>query len=264
MKEGFSSQSYAWEMKVSKMSKKRPIVVIVAMESELKILKNMTKAVKQIEEPICKNYEMDLNGYPVVLCCSGVGCIQAAAAVTNCIIKYNPIAIINCGLAGALREDLHLYDIVVGTEIINIHSIKTSERKEENSVDWELVTFCEGEEDRLKIEKPDESLVRCIQSIEKDYDKGKIVYDRIGSGDVWTAGTERIKTLRDTYHIACEEMEGIAIYQIANRYHIPVVGIRVISDNAVTGEEYNKETGKDLQEFVIKLLEEYAKKDERI
>lgn len=241
------------------MNTKRPIVIIAAMESELEVLKNRLKIVKEIKEPICKFYEAELNGYPIVLCCSKVGCIQASAAITNCIMKYNPVAIINCGLAGALREDLHHYDIVVGTELINIHSIKTKSREKEDVVDWELVTFCEGEEDRLKIEKADESLIKCIKNIEKEYTKGKIVYDRIGSGDVWTAGMERINVLKDMYHIACEEMEGIAIYQIAIQYHIPVADIRVISDNVLTGEEYNKKTGESLQEFVIKIVGQYMK-----
>lgn len=238
---------------------KRPIIIIAAMESELDVLKDTVKIEKEIKEPICKFYETELNGYSVVLCCSKVGCIQASAAITKCIIKYNPIGIINCGLAGALREDLHHYDIVVGTELINIHSIKTKSRKKDNFIDWELVTFCEGEEDRLKVEKADKSFIKCIQKIEKEYTKGKIVYDRIGSGDVWTAGMERIATLRDTYHIACEEMEGIAIYQIANQYHIPVVDIRVISDNVLIGEEYKKVTGKDLQKFVVDIVKEYVK-----
>lgn len=239
---------------------KRPIIIVAAMESEIQILKQRLEIVKEVNEPICKFYETELNKYPVILCCSKVGCIQAAAAITNCIIKYNPIAIINCGLAGALREDLHHYDIVVGTELINIHSIKTRQREKQNDIDWELVTFCEGEEDKLKIEKADETLVKLIQSVEKEYTKGKIVYVRIGSGDVWTAGMERIMELKNTYHIACEEMEGIAIYQIANQYHIPVIDIRVISDNALIGEEYIKKPGEDVQEFVIKIIEKWIEK----
>ena len=237
-------------------------MIIAAMEdTELNILKEINKIENKIEMETCTFYETSINNYPVVLCASNIGCIQASNAVTISILKYNPIAIINEGLAGAHGKDIHKGDIVIGTEVININSIKTPKLKEGEGIDvfnWELVTFIKGQDDELKIEKADKLLIQCVKDIEKEYTKGKVIYGRIGSGDVWNNEADRIMHLNKKYNTLCEEMEGIAIYQIANRYHIPVIGIRVISNNEVLEEEYDVRIGEKLQYFVQKLLEKYV------
>jgi len=247
------------------MKEKRPILIIAAMENtELNVLKEEAENIKEIIEKTCKFYETKIEGYPVVLCCTNVGCIQASSAITLAIMKYHPIAIINEGLAGALGKDIHKHDLVVGTEIININSSKTPKRKENEGCDvlnWELVTFIAGQKDELKIEKGNESLIECIKNIEKEYTKGKVVYGRIGSGDIWNNEIDRLLDLNQRYNVLCEEMEGIAIYQIANQYQIPVINIRVISDNEILEEEYDTSTGRQLQYFIQKLVKEYIKEE---
>ncbi len=240
---------------------KQPIMIMAAMEdAELDTLKKEVNLLKEVDEKVCKFYEAELNGYQIILCCSKIGCIQAAAATMLGIMKYHPIAIINEGLAGAMGRNIHKNDLVVGTEIINIHSVKTPNRKENEGVDansWDLVTFIRGEEDKLKVEKADKVLVECTKNIEKEYTKGHVFYGRIGSGDIWNNEIDRILHLNETYKTLCEEMEGIAICQIANQFHVPVLDIRVISDNAILEEEYDTSVGKELQYFVIKLIKEY-------
>ena len=244
--------------------KKRPIMIIAAMEdAELNILKREAKTIKEVEGITCKFYETEICGYPTVLCASDIGCISASSAITQAILKYNPIAIINQGLAGAITKEIHKSDVVVGTEMININSMWTPRKKENegsNSLEWELVTFIRGEQDRLVVEKADNSLVNCVKKIENKYTKGNVYYGRIGSGDVWNNEIDKLKLLNEKYEVLCEEMEGIAIYKIANLYKIPVINIRAISDNALLGEEYDRSLGEDLQYFVIELVEEYIDK----
>lgn len=242
--------------------KNRPIMIIAAMEdTELNILKRINKIENKTQMETCTFYETTINNYPVVLCCRNIGCIQASNAVTIGIMKYNPIAIINEGLAGAHGKDIHKGDIVIGTEIININSIKTPKLNEGEGIDvlnWELVTFIKGQDDELKIEKADKLLIECVKKIEKEYTEGEIVYGRIGSGDIWNNEADRIMHLNKKYNTLCEEMEGIAVYQISNQYHIPVIGIRVISNNEVLEEEYDVSTGEKVQHFVQKLVEKYV------
>lgn len=236
-------------------------MIIAAMEdTELNILKSSSEIENKVEMKTCTFYETKMYDYPVVLCCSDIGCIQASNAITIGIMKYNPIVIINEGLAGGHGKNIHKNDIIVGVEAININSIRTSTRKENkgvNALEWELVTFIKGKDDELKIEKADESLVQCVKNIEKEYTKGKVIYGRIGSGDVWNNEADRIMHLHQKYNTLCEEMEGIAIYQIANQYHIPVIGIRIISNNEVLNEKYDISTGVELQHFLKKLIKEY-------
>ena len=61
--------------------------------------------------------------------------------------------------------------------------------------------------------------------------------------------------LNEKYNIICFDMEGIAVYTIANMYKIPAIDIRVISDNEILGEEYDRNISIKGQEFVLNLLE---------
>ena len=62
--------------------------------------------------------------------------------------------------------------------------------------------------------------------------------------------------MNEKYGILCEEMEGIAIYTVANQYKIPVIDIRVISDNEILKEEYDRHVSIRAQEFTMNLLKE--------
>ena len=55
--------------------------------------------------------------------------------------------------------------------------------------------------------------------------------------------------------------KGIAVYTIANMYKIPAIDIRVISDNAVLGEEYDRNISIKGQEFVFNLLKKLNTKE---
>lgn len=50
---------------------------------------------------------------------------NAAAATALAIERFHPRAIINQGTAGGHDADLHVMDIVVGTESVNIGAFKT-------------------------------------------------------------------------------------------------------------------------------------------
>ena len=57
-------------------------------------------------------------------------------------------------------------------------------------------------------------------------------------------------------------MESIGTYTVAQKYKIPVIGIRVISDNAIVHELYNRNVSSYVQEFVLKMLERLIKDKE--
>jgi adenosylhomocysteine nucleosidase len=95
--------------------------------------------------------------------------INAAVATHIAIEKYNPIAIINEGTAGGHGRNVHKGDIVIGKKCINILSSQIPFKKENegsNSLDWELVNFISGEENRLIYQKADENLVRIAKQVE--------------------------------------------------------------------------------------------------
>ena len=51
-----------------------------------------------------------------------------------------------------------------------------------------------------------------------------------------------------------EEMEGAAAAMMAEAYGVPMLGIRVLSNNITNGGAYDATTARDCQEFVLALV----------
>ena len=240
------------------------ILIISAMaDVELNYLIEKMQNMKTTKTPICKFYEGEIFEKEIILCDAKVGLINTASAITLAIEKYNPDYIINQGCSGGFAKNIHKSDIVVGTKCINITSIRTKFKEvgEGSSLEnWELINFIAGEEDRLVPQEGSKKLIEFIKSIEHIYKDGKIHYGIIGSGDIWNKECDRIIWLNEKYGILCEDMEGIAVYTVANFYNIPAIDIRVISDNEILKEEYDRNISIKAQKFIFELLKEITVK----
>lgn len=73
-------------------------------------------------------------------------------------------------------------------------------------------------------------------------------------GDIWNREADKILMLLQKYGTLCEEAEGIAVYTVANDFGIPVLGIRVISNNEILNEPYDRNTGLKAQQFTYELI----------
>jgi len=236
----------------------KTILLQVAMEIECQeILKKLT----DLEELIINGYKFykgKIYNYPIIISLSKVGLINASASVMLAIKEFNPKIIINTGIAGATDKNMHIGDIVIFGNFININSYRTKKLKKgegSNSNEWELITFLSGEEDRLVEEKATISLVEIAkETIKNDY--GNIYVGKIGSGDIWNSEYDRIVYLNENYNILCEDMETIATYTIANKNNIDTISIKMISDNILIEEDYNREIGKNLEKIIINYLNE--------
>ena len=235
----------------------RPILIIAAMEdAELNILKDKLNNVERIENKVCTFIEGEMFGKQIVLCASDIGLINAAASLTLAIEKYNPIAVINEGLAGGYGENVHTGDIVVGLDAINITSYETDKKKLGEGIrqENELVNFLIDEKNHLVPQNGDKKLIALTKEVVKNMNGQIIHFGRIGSGDVWNKEADKIMHLHNKYGIICEDMETVSIYSVANKYNIPCISIRAISNNEMLDEEYDKTTGTLVQEFVCRIL----------
>ena len=241
---------------------KSPILLQVAMEVECQ---GLLKKINNLEELTINNYKFykgNIKNYPIIISLSKVGLIHASSSLTIAIKEFNPKYIINTGIAGATAKELHIGDIVIGESCININSYKTANLKKgegSNPNNWELLTFLSGETDRLIEEKASLLLIDVAKEITTNKN-GKIYIGKIGSGDVWNREIDRILYLNKKYNILCEDMESIATYTIANQQNIPIVSIKMISDNSITNEEYNREIGKCLEEYIFEYLNKIINK----
>ncbi|MCI6266254.1 MAG: 5'-methylthioadenosine/S-adenosylhomocysteine nucleosidase [Erysipelotrichaceae bacterium] len=238
------------------MSKLRPILLQVAMEVECQEILKKLSSLKEKTIQGYRFYEGTINNYPLVVSLSKVGLIHTSASLTLAIQIYDPISIINLGIAGATSKEIHMKDIVIGERVININSYRTktsAEGEGSNPKSWELLTFLSGEEDRLIEQSATKKLIELTKKVPSQ-GYGKVYYGKIGSGDVWNREFDRILFLNQKYQILCEDMESIATYTLANQWNIPVISIKMISDNALIGEEYNRQVGVYIQEYVLNYL----------
>ena len=208
------------------------IMIMGAMKDvELNLVLDNLNNIKIFEEATWTFYEGNLFGREVVICHSNVGIINASIATFAGIKKYNPTSIFVIGTAGAHRENIHREELVVGTNVINL-----------NSINFRMKTFDSSEE-----------LLDFIKDFPNTQNY-KVHYGTIGSGDIWTKDALKIKEFNEKYLTLCEEMESAAVYEVAQKYDIPTISIRVISNNEIIGEEYDRKTGEVAQRFLLDLL----------
>ena len=90
--------------------------IIVAMQSEFDLVKNILQNPKQSQHAHISFIEGFINDKPVVLMKSGIGKVNAACACVEMINNFKPDIIINTGLAGGIDKSLSVMDIVVAKQ----------------------------------------------------------------------------------------------------------------------------------------------------
>jgi len=94
------------------------IGIISAMDSEIELLRSaMTEKREELRAGV-PFYVGKIDGVDVTLVTCGVGKVNAAVHTQVLIDFYHPAAIIQSGVAGSLSENLHIFDVVVGSELV--------------------------------------------------------------------------------------------------------------------------------------------------
>lgn len=183
----------------------------------------------------------------VIVGISGPGLINMSSLVSVVSINFELSCIINYGMVGGFGS-IHKNSLIIGTECMNANSYVTSYLDKGVDINkWDYITFSDGGEDKLVVYESNKKLIDISKNINYVND---IYYGRIGSGDIWLNEQERIKLLMDKYLISCEDMEAVAMYQIASKYNIDCISIKGVSDNFSLNEKYD--------DSVIPLLVDYV------
>ena len=243
----------------------KPILIQGAIDIELDYLINVIQNKEEIEIGTYKYYKGLIDGYPVVVSKTKIGQTNAGASTSIAILKYLPILIINQGTAGGHGRKIHKGDIVVGKDYINLTAFRINRREEGSGSDlsgWKMRAFYTDKQHHI-YNVADERLLEITRELKDEYNTGKIYEGRIASGEIWNRESDRIMYIYNTYKTLCEEMETGAVYTIAKNFNIPVIGIRVITNNEVLKEIYDNEYAKILatncQIFVEKVVKECIK-----
>jgi adenosylhomocysteine nucleosidase len=247
----------------------RPIVVQGAMDIEVRKLADTLENSVETKVQGWTFWSGTLDGYPVVVSKTLKGMSNAAAATLLAAERYDPIAIINQGTAGGHVPDLHVFDIVVGTDAVNLGSFKTPYRARgqgSNVAEWVPLDLLRSDGSAaqdpnarsMRRFRADDGLIAAARTARGLYRQGRIVEGVIGSSEVWNSELDRIQSFHDAFGTTVEEMETASAAQIAGLFHIPFLGIRVVSNNITNGGTYNGRTGEACQDYVFNVVKSYV------
>ena len=230
------------------------ILVQGAMDVEIsKFLDNM-KDKEQIEINSFFFWKGKLSGKDVVISKTEIGPVNTAISTCIAIEKFKPVLIINQGTSGAIVDYLHRKDIVLGEYCVDYSGSRTNHLdygQGSNSLKWIPLSYSIGKTSFKKIEG-DKFYLDQAKNVE--YKQGKVMTGTIGSAFQWNRELDRLKWINETYGIICEEMETAISAMTAKVFGIDFIGIRIISDNEILGEEFQPELGHLCCEFVIDFL----------
>lgn len=218
----------------------KKIGIIGAMDEEVHIIKNQMQDVVVKSIASMEFYEGKLKGKEVVVVRCGIGKVNAAVCTQILADLFQVDAVINTGVAGSLRNEINIADIVLSTDT------------QQHDVDATGFGYPVGVIPRMEqsIFKADEQLLAhakevCTEVIpEVGVHTGRIV-----SGDQFISDTEKKAWLTQNFDGYCTEMEGAAIAHTAFLNGIPFLIIRAISDKADHSAEM---TYQEFEELAIK------------
>ena len=199
------------------------IGIIGAMDIEVDALKEQMLDVTRVNKASMEFYQGKLNGKDVVVVRSGIGKVNAAVCTQILADVFEVEAVINTGIAGSLRNEINIGDIVVSTDALQ-HDMDAVEFGYPKGQIPGMKVFSFVANAALR-----ETAVRVCQKVNPDI---QVFEGRIVSGDQFVARAEVKDEIIKEFAGYCTEMEGAAIAQAAYLNGIPFVVVRAISDKA--------------------------------
>ena len=154
---------------------------------------------------------------------SGIGKVNAGICTQILVDDYGVDCVINTGIAGSLRNEINIGDIVISTDAV------------QHDMDVRIFGYPLGEIPQMGVLsfQADEHLAEVAEEVCKEVNPEIQVFrGRVVSGDQFISSKEVKNRLIEEFNGSCAEMEGAAIAQGAYLNKIPYVVLRAISDKA--------------------------------
>lgn len=197
--------------------------IIGAMDEEVTKIKEQMEQVQVKTKASMDFYQGNIRGKEVVVVRSGIGKVNAGICAQILADDYQVDGIINTGIAGSLRSEINIGDIVISTDAV------------QHDMDAVAFGYPLGQiprMDTLAFQADDTLAELAEKSCRKVNPALGVFRGRVASGDAFIAKKERKQMIENEFHAYCCEMEGAAIAQAAHLNQIPFVIIRAISDKA--------------------------------
>lgn len=240
------------------------IGIFGAEQQEIKLLKKYLAGESKKVAGI-HFYTGTISDKKVVLACSGIGKVNAALCCQILISEFNVNAIINTGTAGALADELDVFDIVVSTDAVQ-HDV--------NAVDF---GYPIGQVPGTKspywaADKKLRALaIKAFKALQAETGKTppphaefktlKLIEGRIASGDIFVSDKKLRAHIIKSFAPACAEMEGAAAAQVCVLNKIPYLILRSISDNAgkqsaakISYQKFSVQAAKNSARLVLEMF----------
>lgn len=220
------------------------IGIIGAMDEEVSILKDSMEVEKVVNKASMDFFQGKLSNKEVVIVRSGIGKVNAAVCTQILVSEFGASSVINTGVAGSLRNEINIGDIVLSVDAL------------QHDMDATGFGYEPGIIPRMDVSvfQADERLVNLAKEVNEAVNTDIATFvGRVVSGDQFISDKEKKQYLISQFDGFCTEMEGAAIAQTAYLNNIPYLVIRAISDKADNSAEM------DYSEFERKAIEHTVK-----
>ncbi len=199
------------------------IGIIGAMEEEVSALREKLTDARLMKKASMDFYSGTLSGKEVVIVRSGIGKVNAGICTQILSDLYQVDAVINTGIAGSLKAEINIGDIVISTDALQ-HDMDATGFGYEPGVIPRMETSCFPADPEL-LEQAEAACREAVPEIQ-------VFTGRVVSGDQFISDKKVKERITRQFGGMCTEMEGAAIAQAAYLNQIPFVVIRAISDKA--------------------------------
>ena len=197
----------------------KPIGIIGAMQIEIDGLRAAMTEVETEQLSGVTFTKGKLCGVDVVCAVCGVGKVFAAIAAQTMILRYNPRALLNTGVAGGLAEGLVVGDVVVADGVVQ-HDMDTSPLGDPVGLLSGINVVKIPTDGHLRA-----ALVKASEQVGLAPHVGTVA-----TGDQFIASDAQKDRIRAQFGAAACEMEGGSIGHVSFVNGVPFAVLRAISD----------------------------------
>lgn len=199
------------------------IGIIGAMDEEVEQLVEVMDIEREETKATMTFKAGKLSGKDVVIVRSGIGKVNAAACTQILVDDFNADYIINTGIAGSLKAEIDIADVVISSDVLHHDMDATGFGYPLGQIPrMDTLSF---PADKKLVEIAKEACIHAVPDI-------GVHVGRIVSGDQFISDKEVKERISRNFEGLCTEMEGAAIAQVAYINKVPFVILRAISDKA--------------------------------
>lgn len=222
----------------------KKIGIIGAMDEEVSRLKEKMNVSKVEKKAGMEFFQGELSGKEAVIVKSGIGKVNAGICTQILVDDFSVDAVINTGVAGSLKNEINIGDIVLSKDALQ-HDMDAT------GFGYEPGVIPRMEE---SIFKGDETLIQVAKEVNENVNAEISTFvGRVVSGDQFISDHAKKTELVENFAGYCTEMEGAAIAQVCYLNKLPFLIIRAISDKA------DNSATMDYGEFEAKAIEHTVK-----